>query len=590
MLSVNFDNDCGNPDMATLIYSCRTDDPALVLHDSTEQEMTVLGRKLEIPFTVENMQQAYDNLVENGSVNNPNAKTGGLEEDFIIEASHYYYRFLPMDSLEFETLQQDTVLEVSNIPFEYEIDSMMAFYQAPELVGQTDYTWYYSVLPVDYEFPKQIENEKLNDLYFPPEDAEDSLVDETSLRTARLGNSFYDIWETEALRITENLDEDDLNAISYSSDGRVDYSQPINGRIMGRKWNPSGTIKVEEGVLPSNSSKRYVGVAGAEIKIRKWGFLVIKKARTDRNGYFRAGSTRTKNVKYAIYFNYPYFKVMAGTVFWPAYYRSTTNHKKRAWNRTFREGDGHSHFYSLVQNAAYDYHMSVVPIYSLKRPRYCKISAKYTNCTGAYHRNGLLSLLPVSEIQISRKQPEKCNYRKSDGVYAVTVHELAHASHRELDIGSWSLFGFYNCSKALLRESWAQGVETIVTSDRYWALDSRYKASNGNKNTDSANLNLWNDWQQDQTVSEIDQYTPIVADLYDYINQNTRDGLPGIQPVDRVSGYKLHEIQSALKGCRDVDCWENNLRNKFHKSTEGNLAELFDYVREVRGNLSSPCK
>ena len=101
--------------MATLIYSCRTDEPLPLTDDSFTQEMSILGKKLEIPFTVENMQKAYDNLVTNSSVNNPNARTGGLEEDLIVEASHYYYRFLPKDSLEFETLQQDTVLDVSNI-------------------------------------------------------------------------------------------------------------------------------------------------------------------------------------------------------------------------------------------------------------------------------------------------------------------------------------------------------------------------------------------------------------------------------------------------------------------------------------------
>ena len=356
---------------------------------------------------------------------------------------------------------------------------------------------------------------------------------------------------------------------------------------MGRKWASSGTIKVEEGVLPANSSNRHVGVAGAEIKIRKWGFLVIKKARTNQNGYYKAGGIRTKYVKYSIYFNYPYFKVMAGTVLWPAYYRSTTKYKRKGWSRTFGEG-GHAHFYSLVQNAAYDYHMNVVSIYGLKRPRYCKISAKYSGCKNSYHRSEILTLLPVSEIQVSRKSTN-CAYRQSDGVYATTVHELTHASHRELDVGMFSVFGFNNCSKTLLRESWAEGVETIVTSDRYWTLDRRYLATTRGNTT---NLRLWNDVRQTHTVSEMNEYTPIVSDLYDYQNQNalTGSGLSGNQPIDRVSGYKLNEIQAALDDCRNINCWENNLRNKFQKSTEENLTELFDYVREVRGNLSSPCK
>ena len=77
--------------------------------------------------------------------------------------------------------------------------------------------------------------------------------------------------------------------------------------------------------------------------------------------------------------------------------------------------------------------------------------------------------------------PEKntnCDYRQSDGIYATTVQELTHASHRELDVGMFSIFGFNDCSKTLLMESWTEGVEPIVTSDRYWALDSRYVASN----------------------------------------------------------------------------------------------------------------
>ena len=562
--------------MVALIYSCRTDDAIKPdLNRLPSQEMTLLGEKLQIPFTVENMQKAYDNLTQNTSVN-PQGRTDGLEEDLIVEASHYYYRFLPNDSAEFETLQQDTVLDVSNIPFEYEIDSMMAYYQDSELVGQGDYTWYYSVLPVDYDFPQNIEHEKLNDLYFPPEDAEDSLADETSQRTARLGNSFYDIWETEALRITGNLDEEDLNSISYSTDGRVDYSQPINGRVMGRKWDPSGIIKVEEGVLPANSSNRHVGVAGAEIKIRKWGFLVIKKARTNQNGYYKAGGIRTKYVKYSIYFNYPYFKVMAGTVLWPAYYRSTTKYKRKGWSRTFGEG-GHAHFYSLVQNAAYDYHMNVVPIYGLKRPRYCKISAKYSGCKNSYHRSEILTLLPVSEIQVSRKSTN-CAYRQSDGVYATTVHELTHASHRELDVGMFSVIGFNDCSKTFLMESWAEGVETIVTNDRYWSLDNNYL-------THSIDQNGWNYWRQRQGVSNMTEYTPIVIDLYDYYDQYIKHpSLTPRPPGDRVKGYKLNQIQAALDDCRNINCWENNLRNKFTNSSQGYLSELFDYMREARNN------
>ena len=78
----------------------------------------------------------------------------------------------------------------------------------------------------------------------------------------------------------------------------------------------------------------------------------------------------------------------------------------------------------------------------------------------------------------------------------------------------------------------------------------------------------------------------IVDDLVDNINQNTVKGTDygGDQPVDRVIGYSLKEIQRALDNCRNIDCWERNLRTLYYNSTEGNLTELFNYMRAARNN------
>ena len=76
----------------------------------------------------------------------------------------------------------------------------------------------------------------------------------------------------------------------------------------------------------------------------------------------------------------------------------------------------------------------------------------------------------------------------------------------------------------------------------------------------------------------------IVDDLVDNINQNTLKGTDygADQPVDRVSGYSLKESQRALDNCRNIDCWENNLRRLYNNRTEGNLTELFNYMRDAR--------
>jgi hypothetical protein len=68
-----------------------------------------------------------------------------------------------------------------------------------------------------------------------------------------------------------------------------------------------------------------------------------------------------------------------------------------------------------------------------------------------------------------------------------------------------------------------------------------------------------------------------------------QNSINSARPLDRVNGYNLNQIQNSLNNCRDIDCWENKLRDNYSNPTENNLKELFDYVRAVRNNMSSPC-
>ncbi|MFW5751994.1 MAG: hypothetical protein ACOCW8_01505 [bacterium] len=53
--------------------------------NKNNEQMTVLGEKLENPYTVTNMERAYNNL--------KSSNTGVSDID--IETTHYYIRFLP---------------------------------------------------------------------------------------------------------------------------------------------------------------------------------------------------------------------------------------------------------------------------------------------------------------------------------------------------------------------------------------------------------------------------------------------------------------------------------------------------------------
>lgn len=592
-----------------LIFSCQKDvnyeqEDISSIEQVEQAKGTILGKKLNNPFTVANMQAAYDNLIENNTVKKSaeakSAKTGDE-----IKASHYYYRFLPKDSVEYLRPVDDEILDIENEPLDYEVDQSGEGYFDPLLDPSLPYSYQYAIFPVDYKFPTDIKHEKIEEMYFPL-DEEDELdakkeksvylpLDKTSAKLRKYGSNFMSMLETEAVKITGNLDADELEKYSYIDkegntvgykdiidknlnvqDVNIDYSDYQDESLSARRWSPNGRVTVLEDAL--STSNRVIGVADAEIKIRKWGLVVIKKTRTNANGDFRSASTRTKNVKYAVYFNSPAtFRINQGTVLVEARHRGTRTYKYGAWNQYF--GSGRAHFYALIQNAAWEYHTKWIPEYSLRRPRFCEIKAVYDRDVSSQHRNRLLSTI-ASDLRISRSSGGL--YRGSDGIFATTVHELTHAGHNELDPGIFSAVA-QSCRRDMLKESWAEGVETILTNERFSRLDGNYRSTNVRDiNVGSAR---WNGWRQDQMVSEMNEYTPIVDDLIDNINQNAVTTYAGLQPVDNVSGYTLSTIQAALRNARFPDTWRNNLNDSRPIGvTTAELNTLFVYMNQALNN------
>ncbi|MEX0595794.1 MAG: hypothetical protein WD512_04770, partial [Candidatus Paceibacterota bacterium] len=252
-------------------------------------------------------------------------------------------------------------------------------------------------------------------------------------------------------------------------------------------------------------------------------------------------------------------------------------HKREAWRRHYQSGI--KQFYALIHNAAYDYYTRIVPTYNVHHPGYFKkIVGKDWYNTSSHHLNNLAASFALYDIRITRGSGGV--YRGSDGIYATTVHELTHASHRYMDSGMFSVFESGSNNRLLIMESWAEGVETIITNDRYNILTgNNYQSSRAIDNN-----GRWNSWRQRRTALQMNEYTPFVEDLIDNLNQNNNSP---IWPLDRVNGYNLNQIQNSINNCRDIDCIENKLRNNYNNPTEVNLRELFNYVREVRNNSAN---
>ncbi len=75
-------------------------------------------------------------------------------------------------------------------------------------------------------------------------------------------------------------------------------------------------------------------------------------------------------------------------------------------------------------------------------------------------------------------------------------------------------------------------------------------------------------------------YTPLIIDLIDDYDQRSMNYNSSSYPTDSVVGYKLFEIEEALKDSRNLQTWCNHLINKYSNPTESHTQSLFDnYIK-----------
>jgi hypothetical protein len=541
-----------------LLFSC--DSKNLLDEKSDEATNVAMRSGVSIPFTVTNMKAALQTILSYYTAENKLDVVRRFS-NYDVNTTHYYYKFSPQDSLQYNALVKDTLIDMQTYPFEEK-------YVEPT----TDYTedfmpQFYAVVDAGHAIPEGVPVEVLEELHFTKEDySREEDLDNIEF----LLNLTY-----EARKMANHLDEDEIK------DGYFDFSAPDNtaGRLFPKKWRPSGRIRVEEDCLTTlnnNNNRFYHPIRGARVNMLKWGWLQVEHGYSNDNGNFSGGTTWTKNITYNVKFKGDFFTVKEGNFFDTANHKSGS-YKKQPWIHDFNTG-GRSHFYALIHNAADDYFNRARFLYGLTNPFFTTISAKYhgsdSNISPAW--------VPLnSDIRVGRLYSNGV-YRRSDGVYATTVHELTHKSHRNMDIGMFSILHHGNKERLLMKESWAKGVETIVTNQRYRMLFAAYVGSNSNT------LNITNGWngnKQRDIVADMDEYSPLVIDLNDNLNQNLLAGTNNTLPIDRVSGYTILQMQNALNNSRTLVEWRNKLVNNNNNATEANINDVFNYAEIVRSNL-----
>ncbi|MCG8184435.1 hypothetical protein [Tenacibaculum piscium] len=549
-----------------ILYSCQNDDDfekENLTSQTTEQEQIEspdkiigLGKKLENPFTVSVMKQAYENLKAKKS----NQFSKSSTNDLTIETTDYYVRFLPKSDEEKETLQVQDSLMLFDMPLDYELEEGVAGAYHDPSVPEGEITWQYTVVPVDYQF-RDIQYEILANLFLQEEDDDEKDDISTSSSRKVLRNQLNeDLWtelENEALRITGN--EDDIIEESSSS---------LAARR--RKWYPSGRIQYEDN---TTATSRIIPLQGAQVVVKRW--FRWRRAITDSNGNFRVGKFRSKKVKCAIKWERHDWDIRSGS-YGQAWYSFETLRRGRSWNKIIRRNSTPRNWlYASVHRGAMEYFYNY-RAYGIKKPyskrcRWCRrlhIGAKWKP-NGHWFSDHYFTFNKIwwAAPVVVYSHGKSGNDRNSRQIFATTVHELAHVSHWEIGYSTGQYVIDALADDPFLPESWATGVEYVVVERVY------PRATFGTYNFD---------YQQQRTLryiqTESDGYTPIVIDMIDNHNQST---INSNRPNDRVSGYTLGQLEDALPGSFGSWWrWRTRLREMYKNPTDG--AELDYLFREYR--------
>jgi len=199
--------------------------------DRSEDGPTVLGVQHSIPYKVDIIKQAYNNLFE------PNITT--------LSANHLYVRFLPQNTQDVKKLLESGI-EFWDTPLDYDITSWGERYHDPS-IADSALTYQYAVVEVGKQLPT-VSYEILEQLALVPEDC--AIAQEAF----RLTGNIYDVpeqfdanptivdWKID-YRIEPDPDPYSGNGDNGGSGGDCGCPYPDNSR------KPSGCVQVFDNML-----------------------------------------------------------------------------------------------------------------------------------------------------------------------------------------------------------------------------------------------------------------------------------------------------------------------------------------------------
>ena len=380
----------------------------------TTEGQTVLGDVIDIPYSIENLLKAYDNLpAQTKSQINPND----------IQPTHYYVRFYPKSIEEQDILRNiKPYVFLSETPLDRKVVVGGSSYHDPSIPEDLP-TFQYTVVPVarwaELERTVPIEAEILIKAYIPDYDEAYTTKSEEKYG---IPATAYEALLQEAYRITGN--EYDVIPETKSS------------------WNPSGRIRAYD-----TEKAVYVPVKG--VRVRGTHLLKVKEALTDTSGYFSlAAFSNPVNMK--VVWESDDWDIRDGSIGQATFDGPQLNNQ--SWYCDIGESHEKNIRYAVIQNVAFKCFYEDIgglfpPLFS-HRLKFCQHSSSGSSnfdCTimGAEFIDTYI--LSFGEYLDSKEYSE------------TVAHEIGHSVHY-----SWSIAD-YNDHSSIIKESWADFYQFAIS-------------------------------------------------------------------------------------------------------------------------------
>ncbi|MDI9318957.1 MAG: hypothetical protein QM530_00645 [Phycisphaerales bacterium] len=465
---------------------------AKIIPQDSEGDL-VLGAQLQNPYTVANMvaaataiqQQGYTYLLPNQ-----------------ISATHYYVKFSPSDSAQYEQLSADSNLKVYDYPLDYEITQAGNRYHDPSLPASTP-TYQYAAVKTNYVFPQNITHQVLAEMYIPEEDSRinDEIPEQETFLNKLLDRAYVQ---------TGNF-SDTLGATSSTA------------KVTRAKYNPGGKIEIFDTRLGRN-----IGLEGVEMRARRW--FTTYSATTDFNGNYRMSGRFERDCNYSLWFTTLRFSVREH------FFGSTTwiDGPKKGGDWNYVISGGYLRFVGHIFRGAFRYHYSFID--GLQRPfRPSGNRTLFLAKNGTRDWSGVnYGIFPILKIARNSSSGEYA----SDEIFSTTCHELAHTSHIvKMNAG---LIQYLQVSSQL-QESWPVAVEWWLTKLEYKTTRSvaNYGDWNYTVTVQHPNNQAYQYWSK---ATHSHDYTNLYINLYDNVNDFFLFG----STKDRVQGYTFANIEANI--------------------------------------------